>query len=210
MTSLAYKLLCVLLFLCFIVLSGTCSNAKADPAEQYHRTLVHEAQFIFGIRAPIPMLAGQIRQESSWNAKVTAWDKGRGLAQFMDATSKQVSRQFPDLGPPDPYNPTWAIRSLVRYTSWLQHHVKGADQCQLSAAALKAYNAGLGHIQKAQRLSTNPTVWFGSTEDITTGQSATNFAYSRNYPRVILFRHQLMYKTWGPLTCVPLPKGVLV
>lgn len=173
----------------------------ADPALQYRATLVREAQAVYGLEAPIPMFAGQIRQESNWSASVTAWDNGRGLAQFMDATSQQVVRQFPELGAPDPYNPAWAIRALVRYDGWILNQVKGSDLCQQWAAALKGYNAGPGFVLRAQRRSATPAVWFDHTENINAGQSAKNFTYSRSYPRWILFKHQALYETWGTPTC---------
>ena len=49
-----------------------------------------EAQFVYGINAPSPMFLGQIYQESGGNEKVTAWDGGMGLGQFMPATAKQI------------------------------------------------------------------------------------------------------------------------
>lgn len=175
--------------------------ALAGPADKYRPALVREAQAVHGLNAPVPMFAGQIRQESSWRADVTAWDNGRGLAQFMDGTSRQVANQFPELGPPDPYSPVWAIRALVRYDGWIYQRVKGNTSCERWAAALKGYNAGPGYVQRAQRRSQNPGTWFGATEDINAGQSQTNFDYSRRYPRLILFKHQVLYRGWGSMTC---------
>jgi soluble lytic murein transglycosylase-like protein len=180
----------------------SCTNVHAaDPALQYRSTLVREAQAVYGLGAPVPMLAGQIRQESGWRAGVTAWDNGRGLAQFMDATAQQVARSYPELGKPDPYNPRWAIRALVRYDLWIYDRVKGDTPCQRWAAALKGYNAGVGFVQKAQRRSAEPGIWFNYTEDINAGQTAKNFVYSRSYPRWILFKHQPLYTTWGTVVC---------
>lgn len=156
---------------------------------------------MFGLNAPIPAFAAQIHQESTWRADVTAWDNGRGLAQFMDATAETVARNFPELGGPDPYNPRWAIRAMVRYDAWLLARVKGDTDCQKWAAALKSYNAGLGYVQRAQRQSSTPGIWFDATEWIKTGQSAQNFEYSRTYPHKILFKHQHIYADWGPMMC---------
>ncbi|WP_322037997.1 lytic transglycosylase domain-containing protein [Burkholderia cenocepacia] len=173
----------------------------ADPALQYRSTLIREAQFVYGVGAPVPMFAGQIRQESNWRADVTAWDNGRGLAQFMDATAAMISRVFPELGAPDPYNPVWAIRALVRYDQWLFARVKGDTPCDRWAAALKGYNAGVGYVQRAQKRSSTPGRWFGATEHVNAGQSAKNFEYSRLYPRWILFKHQPLYLAWGQRVC---------
>jgi soluble lytic murein transglycosylase-like protein len=176
--------------------------ASADPAEKFRPTLVREAQAVYGLNAPVAMFAGQIRQESSWRPDVTAWDNGRGLAQFMDGTAEQVVRSFPELGPADPYNPKWAIRALVRFDQWLYVRVKGSNSCEKWAAALKGYNAGLGYVQRAQKKSAKPDTWFGHTEYINAGQSQKNFEYSRKYPRVIIFKHQPLYKHWGESVCV--------
>lgn len=170
-------------------------------AARYHATLVREAQFVYGPDAPVPMFAGQIHQESRWRADVTAWDNGRGLAQFMDATSAQVARSYPELGAPNPYDPRWAIRALVRYDDWIYVRVKGDTRCQRWAAALKGYNAGTGYVQRAQRRSGQPGLWFDATEWINAGQSAKNFEYSRLYPRWILLQHQKLYASWGRVTC---------
>ena len=49
--------------------------ATVPPAALYYRAaLTREAQFIFGIQAPVPTLAAQIEQESGWKATITAWD----------------------------------------------------------------------------------------------------------------------------------------
>lgn len=170
-------------------------------AGQYRATLQREAQFVFGMDAPIAAFAAQIHQESSWRAGVTAWDNGRGLAQFMDATAAVIVANFPELGAADPYNPKWAIRALVRYDSWLLARVEGATACEKWGAALKSYNGGLTYVQRAQQRSPDPAKWFGLTEFIRTGQSAQNFEYSRTYPHKVLFKHQRIYADWGRMMC---------
>ncbi|AKU21890.1 hypothetical protein ACZ75_10840 [Massilia sp. NR 4-1] len=173
-----------------------------DLCDQYRATLTREAQAVHGLAAPVPMFISQLRRESSCRAGVTAWDNGRGLAQFMDGTSLHVVRLYPELGAPDPYSPKWAIRALVRYDGWLRERVQGVNECERWAAALKGYNAGLGYVQRAQRLSPTPGQWFGVTEDINAGQSQQNFEYSRRYPRLVLFTEQPRYATWGTTLCL--------
>lgn len=177
-------------------------GAGIPPAAHQHRaTLVREAQFVYGPGAPIPMFAAQIHQESTWRADVTAWDNGRGLAQFMDATAATIVRNYPELGAPSPYDPRWAIRAMVRYDGWLLARVQGSNPCNRWAAALKSYNAGLGYVQRAQRVSPQPGVWWDQTEWIKTGQSDKNFEYSRKYPRWILLQRQPLYVAWGSVMC---------
>ncbi len=151
------------------------------------------------------MFLAQIHQESSGNEKVTAFDGGMGLAQFMDGTTKQVASLFPELGPADPYDPRWAIRAMIRYDGWIYSRVKGKDACHRWAATLKAYNAGPGYVMQAQKASPNPLIWFGVTEFVPTRQSAQNFEYSRTYPHKILFKHQSAYASWGRVTCAKGP-----
>lgn len=186
--------------LAVFAVDATCAKA-ADLCDQYRPALTREAQAVHGLGAPIPAFAGQMRQESGCRADVTAWDDGRGLAQFMDPTALQVSRTYPELGAPDPYNPRWAIRAMVRYDGWLYARVKGADACQRWAAAFKGYNAGLGYVHRAQRLSPTPGIWFDATENINGGQSEKNFIYSRRYPHLIIFKHQQRYASWGMRLC---------
>lgn len=186
-----------------LLLLALAASAQVIPAaaHQYRHELIREAQFIFGLRAPVPMLAAQIEQESSWRAGVTAWDNGRGLAQFMDPTARFIAEYHPELGPPDPYNPRWAIRAMVRLNKFNYERVQGQDPCHRWAAALKAYNAGLGWVRRAQAASPKPHVWWDVTEWINAGQSAKNFEYSRLYPRKILYNRQDKYASWGALTC---------
>jgi hypothetical protein len=164
-------------------------------------TVKREAQAVYGVNAPTPMFLGQIMQESGGNEKVKAWDGGMGLGQFMPATAKQIVALYPELGPVDPYNPTWAIRALVRFDDWIYKKMKGTLECDHWGASLMGYNAGPGYPMRMQTKSTQPNVWFGVTENINSGQSEKNFTYSRLYPRAILFTHQPLYTTWGHVVC---------
>lgn len=184
-----------------VLLGSSTMAMAADPCLRYRASLTREAQAVFGLNAPVPALAGQLMKESTCRADVTAWDNGRGLAQFMDPTAAQVARLYPELGIPDPYNPLWSIRAQVRFNHWLRARVQGNNECERWGATFKAYNAGLGYVQRAQRKSPMPGIWFGATEDINAGQSAENFQASRQYPRTILFVHQRRYASWGAATC---------
>ena len=182
---------------------ATCAMATEIPKEanRYRANLTREAHFVLGLDAPIPMYAAQIEQESGWRPGITAWDNGRGLAQFMDGTTSTIVALYPDLGKGDPYNPTWAIRALIRYDLWLSDRVLGNNPCQRRAAALKAYNAGLGYVKQAQKSSAHPGQWFENTEYVQTRQSPKNFEYSRQYPRWVIFKRQPKYELWGSYTC---------
>lgn len=177
---------------------STAPSRVPAAALKYRADLTREAQLVFGLDAPIDFLAGQIQQESNWDAGITAWDNGRGLAQFMDPTAKWVSERYQELGTPQPYNPLWAIRAMVRLDDHNIRHLIAADTpCDAWGAALKGYNAGLGYVLRAQRKSEQPGAWFDATEHIKTGQSDKNFEYSRLYPRWIMFKHAPRFAGWG-------------
>ncbi len=178
------------------------TQAAPPKVARWAPTVRREWQAVFGITAPTPMALGQIQQESGGDDQVTASDLGRGLAQFMDATAQQVAKQYPELGAPDPYNATWSIRAQARLNKSNWNAVRGVNDCEHWGAALTAYNAGAGWVRKAQKLSNDPGVWFGTTEKINSGQSANNFKYSRSYPRKILFKHQVSYAHWGDTVCL--------
>lgn len=180
-----------------LFVSSTMAASIPPNAMRHRADLIRTAHSEWGLDAPVATFAAQIHQESGWRENVTAWDAGRGLAQFMDGTSSWLVRRYPALGAPDPYNAAWAMRALVRYDMHLASQVKGADECQRLAAALKGYNAGVGFVLRAQAVSEQPEIWFGATEFIRTGQSAKNFEYSRLYPHWIIEKHQPRYIAAG-------------
>lgn len=184
-----------------LIASLSALGAAPETALKYRSVLTREAHSAVGLDAPIPMFAAQIEQESGWRPNVTAWDNGRGLAQFMDGTANDIYRLYPELGKPMPYSPLWAIRALIKYDLHIYNRVKGDDECHKWGAALKGYNAGYGYVLQAQKKSQTPGIWFGATEYVKTSQSATNFEYSRTYPRKILFQRQQNYANWGHYVC---------
>jgi len=194
------RILKFILIGCFFVSFN--QQVQATPkVERWGGIIKREGQFLLGLKSPTPMFLAQIEQESSGNEKNTASDGGMGLAQMMPKTADNLSQIFPELGVPSPYNPTWAIRALIRYDTYLTGHVQGDDDCQRRAAALKSYNAGLGYVLQAQKVSAHSGTWFGVTELVKTRQSPANFEASRMYPRWIIFKRQPHYAAWGNYTC---------
>lgn len=186
-----------------IALLGYCSLLLANPkVERWAPLVTRVAHFEDGLSAPVGLYLGQIHQESGGRENVTAVDLGRGLAQFMDPTARQIAALYPELGTPNPYNPQWAVRAMIKYNKWIYLRVKGANPCERWAATLKGYNAGPGYVQRSQRISARPDLWFGYTEYINSGQSAKNFEYSRLYPRKIIFGHQRLYRRFGGPVCI--------
>lgn len=82
--------------------------------------------------------AAQVRQESAFNPRATSYVGARGIAQFMPGTWAQWGEGA------DPFDPIAGIDAQHRYMLWLE--ARTWDQ----AAAIAAYNAGLGNVRKAQ------------------------------------------------------------
>lgn len=171
-------------------------------AHQYHRALVANARLVWGLEAPVATFAGQIHQESAWRADARS-PYANGLAQFTPATSDWIGGVFPELAERQPFNPSWALRALVRYDRWLWERNPAASPCDRMAFALVAYNGGEGWLRREQRAAraagTAPDRWFAAVAlHCQRGQAAC--VESRAYPAVILRRHQQLYAGWGPMT----------
>src|SRR5947209_4816236 len=104
-----------------------------------HRpAIVRSAQLYFGIPAPVPVIAGQIMQESRFNPDARSRVGAGGLMQFMPSTAKWAGEQMQ--APAAPFNPAWAIRAGAWYDRWLYTRVNYASDCDKWGAALSAYN----------------------------------------------------------------------
>lgn len=186
-----------LLALIVAALVGLPLTALADAipreAQQYRRDLTRNARMIWGLDAPVATFAAQIHQESAWRPDARS-PYAHGLAQFTPATADWIGGLDPALAGADTGNPVWALRALVRYDAWLYARVPTASNaCERMALALRAYNGGLGWLQKEARTG-RPCDAF---------RSAANCRENLAYPRLILTRWQPLYASWGPgVTCV--------
>lgn len=165
---------------------------------KYRDDLIRNARVIGGLGAPIALFAGQIQQESAWRPDVSS-KYAHGLAQFTPDTSEWISGMFPELRENQPFNPSWALRALVRYDYWLRERIRGDVDCDRWAMVLSAYNGGLGWLLRDKNLArsngNNPYLWWGHVELYST-RAAWAFKENREYPRRI-FRWQHRYETWG-------------
>jgi soluble lytic murein transglycosylase-like protein len=82
------------------------------------------------------LLAGVVKQESSFNPNAKSAAGAKGLTQLMDATAR-------GLGVTDPFDPAQSLDGGARFLSGLLKQFHG-DQ----SLALAAYNAGPGAVQK--------------------------------------------------------------
>lgn len=198
-----------LLLLCLALWVAAVSISFAEvPANAaiYRIQLRTEAQRVWRLDAPIPVLAAQVQQESAWRPAVTAWDGGQGFAQFMPATLRWACAKFkPDLAgePCDAYRPRVAFRLQAAYMKHLYAGVgKFDDACSRIGFALMDYNSGAGWRVKRQARSRAPgDVWV--TRSINPGVTAANQRVAEDYPvRVLrLYTPRYVAAGWGRGVC---------
>jgi len=97
----------------------------------------------FGPAYPYWYGVGQLKQESSCRAEVTAFDQGMGIAQFMPKTSQYIQSLMGQAL--DPYNPKHAIRMQAFYMARI--HVKENWDGSLFLD-YQIYNGGRGMLYK--------------------------------------------------------------
>ncbi len=108
------------------------------------------------------LLVSQMYQESRFDPKAKSWVGALGLMQVMPRTARE-------LGLDDLRNPETGLHAGVKYLSWLMRRFEPelavADRTWF---ALAAYNAGVGHVRDARRLSRqlglDANQWFGNVE----------------------------------------------
>lgn len=187
-----------------ILLLSICTLAQADcrrDADKYRAHITREAQFRFGIPAPVTVIISQMRQESDCNPYALSRTGAQGLMQFMPATS-QWAATAGAFGSVNPTDPLWSIRAGVWYDRWLFDRIRLAEtDCDRWHFVLASYNGGLGYVYKRQKLSKRPGNW-DATGYINPGILASNQIENQTYPVKILYKHQATFKTWGKLVCL--------
>ena len=174
--------------------------AQVPPAaEAYRRDLVRAAQGVWGMDAPVSLLASQIHAESGWRPGAVSPAGARGLAQFIDATAADVARRYGG-GPASPFDPRWAMTAQSRYMRELHGAVNGAaNESERMAFALAAYNGGMRWVQRRRAASPTPERCFNAACDINPGITAANQRENRAYPRRIILELLPRYHAagWG-------------
>jgi soluble lytic murein transglycosylase-like protein len=172
-------------------------------AEQYRRDLTRIAQSVWGMDAPVPMLAAQIQQESAWRPGAVSPVGAQGLTQFMPATARDVGSRY-IAGPVSAFDPRWAMQAQSFYMRDLARKFGHArNECERIAFALAAYNGGARWVQRRMAASPDPTRCLGLTCEINPGITAANQRENAHYPRRILLRYEPAYVAamWGRATC---------
>lgn len=191
----------------------TCGNARAqaapEAAMQYRAEMTRSAFRVFGPSAPVATLAAQIHQESAWRADAKSRVGALGLAQFMPRTARDMADRHPaDCAPANPLSPSWAFGCRDRYMQSLLSATMpiatGLTECNRWEFAFRAYNGGLGWINRDRRLAQSMGLNPDRPADVATvnaGRSAGNHAENRHYPTLILAK-QDRYASWGRGICM--------
>lgn len=185
-----------------LMVSGIASAGVPEACRQYQRQITAEARELFGLNAPISVLAAQIQQESACRVDALSYVGASGLAQFMPATAKDMARIYPtELGPADPTNPRWALKAQARYMRDLTRAAQGKTECDTWAFGLASYNGGLGWLRRDQRIcrakpACDASTWFGNVEKYST-RSAGAFKENRGYPKRIILILAPRYEAAG-------------
>lgn len=180
----------------------TLTFAQEPPraAMKYRADLVRSARLVWGLDAPVAVMAAQVHQESGWRPDARS-AYAHGLAQFTPDTAEWIAGQDAALAGADTGNPVWALRALARYDKWLHDRVTPAGNaaCDRWWGALRGYNGGLGHWLKEARLAA-PSTDRGAI-DAQCGRASRHVSHCREnlaYPRLILTKWQPLYASWGP------------
>lgn len=177
--------------------------AEPPPASvPYRATLTREARALWGLDAPVAVLAAQVQTESAWNPNARS-KFAAGLAQFTPATAQWISGAYPSsLAADQPLNPAWALRALARYDYDLVGGITWAKgDCDKWAFALSEYNGGPPWLARDVALcgrtaGCDPTRWWGNVE-LHSQRYPAFFKENRGYPTRILILYQKNYTSWG-------------
>jgi membrane-bound lytic murein transglycosylase F len=104
------------------------------------------------------LLASQAFQESRFKPAAKSWAGATGLLQLMPKTAKEF-------GVTNVLDPADNVQGAIRFLKWLQQYwaKRIVDENERLKFTLASYNAGVGHVEDAQRLTKkyggNPEVW---------------------------------------------------
>lgn len=195
--------------LLILLLLATPAALAAPPtmpraAITYRADLLRAAHLVWGLDAPVAVMAAQVHHESGWRPDARS-PYAHGLAQFTPATADWIGRVDPALAPADTGNPVWALRALARYDRWLHERIRAGTPCDRWWATLRAYNGGLGHWIREARLAAAEPANARAAVDAQCGRATRHASHCREnlaYPLQILTKWQPLYASWGSgVTC---------
>lgn len=198
--------LVLLILLVFSIFTSYVHAQVPAAALHYRPDLVRASQAVWGLRAPVPVFASQINQESGWRPDVCS-PYACGLTQFTPDTAEWIARTYRvELFTPDAkqarFDPRWAIMALVRYDKHLFDRTAGHSDCDKIWGTLRQYNGGPGHWFKEASLSTDPLD--RAAVDAQCGKAKRSVKFcpeSLGYPKRVLNVIQPRYQSWGTTMC---------
>jgi len=166
----------------------------------YLDTIRAEAQFRWGVPAPVPLIVSQIYQESRFDPSARS-PVAVGLMQFTNATAKWAGPAS-GYGAFNPLDPVQSIKVGVWYDRHLYDRVQAPKTpCDRWLFTLSAYNGGERWVQKRQSLSTDPGSW-AATGPINPGITENNQAENSQYGPRIVYVLQPKFVSLGAPVCV--------
>ena len=130
------------------------SDAKVDSCSSYINAVKSANARYFGPAFPYHYALGQLRQESACRSKVTAFDGGMGIAQFMPKTSKYIQSLMGEAL--DPYNPEHAVKMQAFYMARIHKKENWSKKLFIS---YQIYNGGAGSLKKEFVLAGSVVDW---------------------------------------------------
>lgn len=193
-------------FLVLLTVGIALADVVPRAALKYKRDLIRHSRHVWGLEAPVAVLAAQIHQESRWNKDAKSVFAS-GLTQFTPATAVWISGAYPkDLDANAPLNPQWALRAQSIYVKQLYDDTAAASPCDQMWKALWKYNGGPGWVRRDERLAAKSganVLLAREVEPFNAGRAPAMFRENRDYPRAILLKHQPLYSSWGgEITCL--------
>ncbi len=146
--ALAVVLVAALVILAALALSEEAGAEGIPAGPRPPPRLVRAAHYVFGLEAPVAVLAAQVHAESAWNPRARS-PHAEGLAQFTPDTAAWMAETYPgELAGPAPFDPLWSLLALCRYDGRLYERMPGDAGCERWAFTLSAYNGGPGWIPR--------------------------------------------------------------
>jgi len=162
----------------------TLNHERIDPLAcgPVYRALYFEAAMAYLPNELLPYwcwLSAQGKAESAYNPEAVSSAKARGVAQFMDATWREVC--LPKFGVRTPYELVPAIRCQALYMGRLAAFWTwdrpASSRLRLATAC---YNAGCGNVYSAQKKCVGARHWDGIApclKQVTGSHSAETIGY---------------------------------
>ena len=193
-----------------LAMAGQALAAIPPAAERYRAALLSTAEDVFGRDAPTATWAAQIAQESTWREDALSIRGAQGIAQFMPATARAMATAYPELRPPQPWDPIWSLRAHALLTRENDRRYRpGRSECSAGLFGLAAYNGGPTALDREINLcraagtACDPYRWFFHV-DGHRSRSLAAFAENRDYVlRVYQRSAEYVAAGWGRALCRP-------